>query len=61
MNLLNKWTIPKVDLSTIYEYDLFDKIKYKQLIKTTKQSIALNNDEQTLQLLKQHDIDMFKK
>ena len=36
MDLLNKWTIPKVELKTIYEYGIFDKIKHKQIIKTTE-------------------------
>ena len=61
MDLLNKWTIPKVELKTIYEYGFFDKIKHKQIIKTTEQSLALNADEQTIQLLNKHDIDIFKR
>ncbi|KAG5571567.1 hypothetical protein H5410_061333 [Solanum commersonii] len=42
LDLLNKWTIPKVNIKTIYDYGWFDKISNKQLIKTTEQSLALN-------------------
>ncbi|KAG5622160.1 hypothetical protein H5410_007378 [Solanum commersonii] len=43
LDLLNKWTIPKVNIKTIYDCGWFDKISNKQLIKTTKQSLALNS------------------
>ncbi|KAG5631035.1 hypothetical protein H5410_002752, partial [Solanum commersonii] len=39
LDLLNKWTIPKVDKKTIYDYGWFDKISNKQLIKTTEQTL----------------------
>ena len=61
IDLLNKWTIPKVEIKTIYEYGFFDKIKHKQIIKTSEQSLALNADEQIIQLLHKRDIDMFKR
>ncbi|KAG5591078.1 hypothetical protein H5410_041592, partial [Solanum commersonii] len=51
LDLLNKWTIPRVNIKTIYDYGWFDKISNKQLIKTTEQSLALNSSEQTIRLL----------
>ncbi|KAG5581070.1 hypothetical protein H5410_051697 [Solanum commersonii] len=47
LDLLNKWTIPKVNIKTIYDYGWFDKISNKQLIKTTEQSLALNSSKVT--------------
>ncbi|KAG5630984.1 hypothetical protein H5410_002701 [Solanum commersonii] len=60
LDLLNKWTIPKVNIKTIYDYDWFDKISNKQLIKTTEQSLALNLFEQTIRLLNKRDIDLYR-
>ncbi|KAG5611997.1 hypothetical protein H5410_023278 [Solanum commersonii] len=51
LDLLNKWTIPKVNIKTIYDYGWFDKFSNKQLIKTTEQSLALNSSEQTIHAL----------
>ena len=60
LDLLNKWTIPKVDTRLIYDYGWFDKLSTKQVVKTTEQSLALNSDEQTIQLLNKRDIDLYK-
>jgi len=60
LDLLNKWTIPKVNIKTIYDYGWFDKISNKQLIKTTEQSLALNSSEQTIRLLNKRDIELYK-
>ncbi|KAG5615777.1 hypothetical protein H5410_015601 [Solanum commersonii] len=60
LDLLNKWTIPKVNIKTIYDYDWFDKISNKQLIKTTEQSLALNSSEQTIRLLNKRDVELYK-
>jgi len=60
LDLLNKWTIPKVNIRTIYDYGWFDKISNKQLIKTTEQSLALNSSEQTIRLLNKRDIDLYR-
>ncbi|WMV30560.1 hypothetical protein MTR67_023945 [Solanum verrucosum] len=60
LDLLNKWTIPKVNIKTIYDYGWFDKISNKQLIKTTEQSLALNSSEQTIRLLNKCDIELYK-
>ena len=58
--LLNKWTIPKVDTKLIYDYGWFDKLSTKQVVKTSEQSLALNFDEQVVQLLNKRDIDTYK-
>ncbi|KAG5610977.1 hypothetical protein H5410_022258 [Solanum commersonii] len=60
LDLLNKWTIPKVNIKTIYDYGWFDKISNKQLIKTTEQSLALNSSEQTIRLLNKRDVELYK-
>ncbi|KAG5582539.1 hypothetical protein H5410_053166 [Solanum commersonii] len=60
LDLLNKWTIPKVNIKTIYDYGWFDKISNKQLIKTTEQSLALNSSEQIIRLLNKRDIELYK-
>lgn len=60
LDLLNRWTIPKVDTKLIYDYGWFDKLSSKQVIKTTEQSLALNSDEQTIQLLNKRDIDLYR-
>jgi len=60
LDLLNKWTIPKVPIRTIYDYGWFDKLSSKQLVKTTEQSLALNSSEQTIRLLNKHDVDVYK-
>uniref|UniRef100_A0A3Q7IGU7 Uncharacterized protein n=1 Tax=Solanum lycopersicum TaxID=4081 RepID=A0A3Q7IGU7_SOLLC len=60
LELLNKWTIPKVDTRLIYDYGWFDKLSTKQVVKTTEQSLALNSDEQIVQLLNKRDIDIYK-
>lgn len=61
MALLNRWTIPKIDIKTIYDYGWFDRISSKQVIKTTEKSIALNSAEQTIRLLEKRDIEHYKK
>ncbi|KAG5577740.1 hypothetical protein H5410_057874 [Solanum commersonii] len=60
LDLLNKWTIPKVNIKTVYDYGWFDKISNKQLIKTIEQSLALNYSEQTIRLLNKRDIEFYK-
>ncbi|KAG5604377.1 hypothetical protein H5410_025869 [Solanum commersonii] len=60
LDLLNKWTIQKVNIKTIYDYGWFDKISNKQLIKTTEQSLALNSSEQTIRLLNKRDVELYK-
>ncbi|KAG5584361.1 hypothetical protein H5410_044795 [Solanum commersonii] len=60
LDLLNKWTISKVNIKTIYDYGWFDKISNKQLIKTTEQSLALNSSEQTIRLLHKRDNEFYK-
>ena len=32
LDLLIKWTIPKVDTRLIYDYDWFDKLSTKQMV-----------------------------
>ena len=45
LDLLNKRTIPKIPIKTIYDYGWFDKLSSKQMIKMTEKSLALNSSE----------------
>ncbi|KAG5599895.1 hypothetical protein H5410_031265 [Solanum commersonii] len=58
LDLLNRWTIPKVPIKTIYDYGWFDKLSSKELIKTTEQSLALNSSEQTIHLLNKRNMPL---
>ncbi|KAG5576932.1 hypothetical protein H5410_057066 [Solanum commersonii] len=53
-------TIPKVPIKSTYYYGWFDKLSSKQLIKSTEQSLALNSSEQTIRLLNECDINLYK-
>jgi len=60
LDLLNKWTIPKIDIKIIYDYGWFDKKFHTQLIKTNEQSLALKSSEQTIRLLNKWVIELYK-
>ncbi|KAK9705730.1 hypothetical protein RND81_07G077700 [Saponaria officinalis] len=60
LDLLNKWTIPKVNTKTIYQLGTFERLGLKQVVKTTEESISLNNTEMVLQLLNNYDLEPYK-
>ncbi|KAK9724018.1 hypothetical protein RND81_05G042000 [Saponaria officinalis] len=61
LDLLNKWTIPKVNTKTIYQLGTFERLGLKQVVKTTEESISLNNTEMVLQLLNKYDLEPYRK
>ncbi|KAK9677506.1 hypothetical protein RND81_11G147800 [Saponaria officinalis] len=61
LDLLNKWTIPKVNTKTIYQLGTFERLGLKQVVKTTEESISLNNTEMVLQLLNNYDLKPYRK
>ena len=56
LDQLNKWTIPKVNPRLIYNFGRFDFWKTKQVVKTTEESISLDNEEKVIKLLDSMDI-----
>ncbi|KAL8530787.1 hypothetical protein ACS0TY_007722 [Phlomoides rotata] len=51
LDLLNKWTIPKVKPKRVYQLGTFEKLGFKQVVKTNESSIPLNNQEMIIRLL----------
>ncbi|KAK9714202.1 hypothetical protein RND81_06G079400 [Saponaria officinalis] len=61
LDFLNKWTIPKVNTKTIYQFGTFERLGLKQVVKTTEESISLNNTGMVLQLLNNYDLEPYRK
>ena len=55
---LNKWYIPKVPAKQIYNIGMFD-FKSFVAIKTMERSIQVDNDEQSIKLLNEEDLQPF--
>ena len=60
LDLLNRWTIPKIEPKVIYQLGTFEKLGLKQVVKTTEESVSLDNDELVIKLLSEKDIDMYR-
>ncbi|KAL8477605.1 hypothetical protein ACS0TY_029778 [Phlomoides rotata] len=52
LDLLNRWTIPKM----VYQLGTFEKLGLKQIVKTTESSFPLHEEEIVLKLLSKKDI-----
>ena len=61
LELLNKWTIPKIDYKVIYKLGTFEKLGLKQVVKTTEETFSLNKDEMIVKLLSNRDLNKYKK
>lgn len=61
LDLLNKWTIPRIDPKVIYKFGTFERLGLKQVVKTTEETISLNKDEMILRLLSNKDLDRYKR
>lgn len=61
LDLLNKWTIPRIEPKIIYQLGTFEKLGFKQVVKTTEESISLNNEEMVIKLLSEKDIAPYMK
>jgi hypothetical protein len=60
LELLNKWTIPKIEPKVIYQLGTFEKLGLKQVVKTTEQSISLDNEEMIIKLLSEKDLQPYR-
>ena len=60
LELLNRWTIPKIEPRLIYQLGTFEKLGLKQIVKTTEESISLNNNEMIIKLLSENDIGQYR-
>ncbi|KAG5632145.1 hypothetical protein H5410_003862 [Solanum commersonii] len=54
LDLLNKWTIPRISHRIIYEMGTFEKLGLKQMVKTTEETITIDSDNQTFRLLSEN-------
>lgn len=59
IDLLNKWSIPKIQPKVLYELGTFEELGLIQLVKTTEETITLENNEMKIKLLNQRDIDKY--
>uniref|UniRef100_A0A7N0RGK2 Peptidase A2 domain-containing protein n=1 Tax=Kalanchoe fedtschenkoi TaxID=63787 RepID=A0A7N0RGK2_KALFE len=53
---LNKWIIPKIEVKTLYKLGTFEKFGLKQVVKTTEESVSLDNEQICIKLLSQNDL-----
>ncbi|KAG5621594.1 hypothetical protein H5410_006812 [Solanum commersonii] len=60
LDLLNKWTIPKISPRIIYQIGTFEKLGLKQVVKTTEETITIDSDNQTFRLLSDNDLAPYK-
>lgn len=56
---LNKWTIPKIQPKVLYEIGTFEELGLVQSVKTTEETITLDNNEMILKLLTEKDIQKY--
>ncbi|WMV09641.1 hypothetical protein MTR67_003026 [Solanum verrucosum] len=56
LDLINKWTIPKIPPRIIYQMGTFEKLGLKQVVKTTEETITIDSDHQTFRLLSKNDL-----
>ncbi|KAG5611429.1 hypothetical protein H5410_022710, partial [Solanum commersonii] len=60
LDLLNKWTIPKISPRIIYQMGTFEKLGLKQVVKTTEETITIDSENQTFRLLSDNDLAPYK-
>lgn len=60
LDLLNKWTIPKIPPRIIYHMETFEKLGLKQVVKTTEETITIDSDHQTFKLLSKNDLAPYR-
>ncbi|KAG5598445.1 hypothetical protein H5410_029815 [Solanum commersonii] len=59
-DLLNKWTILKTSSRIIYQVGTFEKLGFKQVVKTTEETITIDSDNQTFRLLSENDLALYR-
>ncbi|KAG5576769.1 hypothetical protein H5410_056903 [Solanum commersonii] len=60
LDLLKKWTIPKIQIKVIYQMGTFEKMQFKQIVKTTKETITMNFVHGTFRLLSESDFAPYR-
>ena len=60
LELLNKWTIPRIQPKVLYEIGTFEELGFIQTVKTTEETITLDNNEMILKLLNERDIQKYR-
>ncbi|KAG5630645.1 hypothetical protein H5410_002362 [Solanum commersonii] len=60
LDLLNKWTIPKISPRIIYQMGTFEKLGLKQVVKTTEETITIDSDNQTFRLFSKNDLAPYR-
>ena len=55
LDLLNRWTIPKIEPRVIFQMGTFEKLGFKQIVKTTEETITVDSDHGTFRLLSEND------
>ena len=60
LDLLNKWTIPKIQPKVIYQMGTFEKMGFKQIVKTTEETITVDSDHGTFRLLSESDFSPYR-
>ena len=60
LDLLNKWTIPKIQPKVLYELGTFEELGFVQSVKTTEENLTMNQNEITLKLLSYNDINRYQ-
>lgn len=60
LDLLNRWTIPKIQPKVIYQMGTFEKMGFKQIVKTTEETITMVSDHGTLKLLSGNDFAPYR-
>ena len=56
LELLNNWTIPKVEPKLIYKIGTFEKLGFKHIVKTAESSVPLHEDEMMIRFLNKQDL-----
>ncbi|KAG5605413.1 hypothetical protein H5410_026905 [Solanum commersonii] len=60
LDLLNKWTIPKISPRIIYHMGTFAKLGLKQVGKITEETITIDSDNQTFRLLSDNNLAPYR-
>ena len=59
LDLLNKWSIPKIEPRLIYQLGTFEKLGLKEIIKTSEESVPMYGEELKIKLLNHSDLQPY--
>lgn len=60
LDLLNKWTIPRIQPNVLYELGTFEELGFIQSVKTTEENLTMNQDDMVVKLLTYDDIHRYQ-